>query len=347
MKSNILSTWRRSLGAAGALLVLGSVAGIATAQTPPYGKTWDCILSGGGQQGIAFLTFSNDFTFSGYELLVGKQGSGSQSSGGGRGGDTGRNGDASTNAPSGSGTNLFGFGRVDGPWRYDTKGRVVGYFLQIVNQQTTISTNENITSVIGTTVVYQTNLDGSITSWETNVTVFTTNITYTTNSSGMTNGISFSAKVVPGKRLNLVSSTPNGKVTYKGVPQDSKPVPSPILGKWAGDKKQNGQDFLEFFTLLPTGIRSIYYTTNGEGPGFKFGGVSMVSVQNKMGFALSTFPAIGTNDVPLDPNGNILGGTLSATIGPVSYSKKGTKANTKGFEEPISPIKFQAQRQGP
>jgi hypothetical protein len=352
MKSNILSACRRTIAGLAAGLILGGLAGVATAQTPPYGTTWDCILSGSGQQGIAFLTFSNDFTFSGYELLVGKQGSTGKSTDGvadtrNAGGNTGRTSESDTNAPAGTGTNLFGFGRISGPWSYDTKGRVLGYFLQIVNQQTSVSTNYDITTVEGQTVVYQTNLDGSITSWVTNIFSYTTNTTYVTNTSGTTNGVSFSAKVVPGKRLNLVSSTPNGKITYKGVAQDSKPMPTPIAGRWNGDKKEGSQHVLEFFTLLPTAVRGIYYTTNGEGPGFKFGGVSMVSVQNKIGFALSTFSAIGTNDVPVDSSGNILGGNLSATMGSLAFPKKGTKANTKGFEEPITPVTFQAQRQGP
>ena len=346
MKSNLLSACRRALLGLAALATLGGMAGLATAQTPPYGTTWDCVLSGSGQQGIAFLTFSNDFTFTGYELLVGKQSSSSQSSSGTGNSDnpnyrpnsdiTGRNDYSSTNAPVGSGTNLFGFGQISGPWHYDNKGRVIGYFIQIIDQQTTITTNYEIVEVS-----YSTNTPP----FTTNVVFYRTNITYLTNTAGTTNGISFSAKVVSGKRLNLVSSTPNGKVTYKGVPQSKSP--GPIAGSWIGNKKQNKQDIAEFFTLLPTAVRNIYYTTNGEGPGIKFGGVSMVSVQNKMGFAFSTFQNLGTNDVPVDANGNITGGNLSATIGGLTFPKKGTRANTKGFEQPISPVTFQAQRQGP
>jgi len=350
MKSNILNACLRNVRSAVAiagLMVLGGFTGVAQVQHPPYGTTWDCLISGSGQQGIAFLTFSNDFTFSGFELLVGKQTT--ASSGGGRnsGGDVGRNTSTDTNAPTGTGTNLFGFGSVNGPWRYDNKGRVIGYFLQVVNQQTAITTNQNITTVNGTTTVYQTNADGSITSWITNVFSYTTNTTYFTNTSGTTNGISFTAKVVPGKHLNMVSSTPNGKVSYNGMPQNQKPIPAPIGGSWYGAKKENNQTFVEFFNLLPTVVQNIYVTTNGQGPGFKFGGVAMVSVQKKMGFALATFEGFGTNDVPIDAEGNVSGGVLSATLGGVSYPQKGAKANTKGFEQPITPINFQAQRQGP
>ena len=35
---------------------------------------------------------------------------------------------------------------------YDDKGRVVGYFLEVIDQQTTITTNENVTTVNGQTL---------------------------------------------------------------------------------------------------------------------------------------------------------------------------------------------------
>jgi hypothetical protein len=343
MKLNVLHARRPSLRGAvavGALLVLGGFTAGAQAQYPPYGTTWDCLLSGSGQQGIAFLTFSNDFTFTGYQLLVGKQ-SAARSSGSERnaGGDTGRGTSANTNAPIGGGTNLFGFGPVSGPWRYDVKGQVVGYFLELINQQTSITTNLEIKEVFHTnyTPVYE------------EIRIVQTNTIYLTNTTATTNGVSFQAKVVPGKRLTLASSTPYGKVTYKGVPQNSKSIPAPISGSWYGAKKENKQDFVEFFSLLPTSLQNpylagapnIFFTTNGNGPGFSFGGVSMVSVQKKIGFALETFQGVVTNIA------TATGGTLSATLGSINYPAKGAKANTKGFEDPIVPISFQAQRQGP
>ena len=54
---------------------------------------------------------------------------------------------------------------------------------------------------------------------------------------------------MPGKRLTLTSSTPNGKVTYKGVPQNKSHSGS-ISGSWQGTKKENKQDFLEFFAVV-------------------------------------------------------------------------------------------------
>jgi hypothetical protein len=335
----------RSAVAIAALLVSSGLA--VAAQQSPVGTTWDCLLSGSGQQGIAFLTFSNDFTFTGYQLLVGKQSAASSIGDDGRniGGGVGRGISLDGSAPSGGGSSstVFGFGSVSGPWDYDVKGRVVGYFVELLNQETTITTNQTVTIE----VTWYTNYDYTTTP-PTPLPVRTettsTNVTYVTNSIATTNAVSFSAKVVPGKRLTLASSTPFGKVTYKGIPQ--KPISTPISGTWQGIKKENNQDILEFFNLLPSVVQNVYVTTNGNGPDVKFGGVSMVSVQKKMGFAFQSFTGLGTNSIPIDVEGSIVGGTPSATFGPVSYPKQGAKANTKGFEEPATPIKFQAQRQG-
>ncbi len=340
MKATLLTSSRGRLTGAvviTTLLLLSGFTGIAQVQNPPYGTTWDCLLSGSGQQGIAFLTFSNDFTFSGYQLLVGKQSvSSASTSDRNPGGDVGRAADVSTNSVGG-GTNLFGFGPVSGPWRYDVKGRVVGYFTEILNQQTTITTNYE------TTVLVTTNYDTTTTPPTPIGYTFTTNYntTFTTNTTATTNAVSFTAKVVPGKRLNLVSSTPYGKVTYNGVPQDQKPIPAPISGSWYGAKKKDRQTFVEFFTLLPTDVKNIYTTTNGQGPGISFYGYSMVSVRKKMAFAFLTFQGVVTNFTGL------ANGDLSATLGGIGYPKQGAKATTKGFEQPITPINFQAQWQGP
>jgi hypothetical protein len=344
MKANLLTSCSSRFAGAVAfitVLLLSGFTGIAQVQNPPYGTTWDCLLSGSGQQGIAFLTFSNDFTFSGYQLLVGKQSATSANTGGRNpGGDAERYAEVNTNSVGG-GTNLFGFGPVSGPWRFDEKGRLIGYFTEILNQQTTITTNFTFTQVTTNTYFNITNTDGSISTVTNQTTLINTNTTYMTNTIVTSNAVSFTAKVVPGKRLNLVSSTPFGKVTYKGVPQNKKPIPAPISGSWYGAKKKDRQTIVEFFDLLPTDVNNIYTTTNGQGPGISFYGYSMVSVQKKMGFAFLTFQGVVTNFT------GAAGGDLSAALGGVGYPKKGAKATSKGFEQPITPINFQAQRQGP
>jgi hypothetical protein len=78
MKSNLLNACRRiacSASLAAAVLALG---GITHAKAQPFASpvgTWDCLVSGSGQQGIAFLTFQNNGTnrtFSGYALTTQK-----------------------------------------------------------------------------------------------------------------------------------------------------------------------------------------------------------------------------------------------------------------------------------
>src|SRR6266700_1738283 len=88
--------WRN----ASALLLSGMILSAQAAPKSPAG-TWDCSLSGGGQQGIAFLTFSDDGTFSGYRLLVGSQKTLSEIEvGRNTGGDSTRNGFSSVTPTS-------------------------------------------------------------------------------------------------------------------------------------------------------------------------------------------------------------------------------------------------------
>ena len=110
-----------------AALGLGLFATASYGQISPVGTTWDCLLSGGGQRGIMFITFENDGTFHGHEMMVPRLPSTSTSSPGssddGRnsGGETGRGpgadrtgtgitstSDGSTNSSGSSFTNLFG-----------------------------------------------------------------------------------------------------------------------------------------------------------------------------------------------------------------------------------------------
>ena len=95
---------------AAALLLFGTLAASSQAATLNFPNgTWDCLLSGGGQQGIAFITFSNDFTLNGLEILVPKPPSGGGSSdgrnpGGGAGrGGSGRSGGTTGARPGGTG----------------------------------------------------------------------------------------------------------------------------------------------------------------------------------------------------------------------------------------------------
>src|SRR5215469_11085022 len=70
-----MNSYRR-IARAGAVLLGSALAGLCSAQTlqtSPAGTTWDCLISGGHQRGIAVLNFTNDGsgfggTFGGYKL---------------------------------------------------------------------------------------------------------------------------------------------------------------------------------------------------------------------------------------------------------------------------------------
>jgi hypothetical protein len=183
------------LALAAALLLVGGLSGYGQAD-PSAGSayTWDCLTSGANQPGIAYITFSNNYTFKGYTLIAGMP---PQPNDGGRnaGGDPGR-GDA-VSSSSTTGTNagfVFGFTPINGPWHYDTKGRVIGFFTEILNA-TGFVTNWAETCVLAEYVVTNYASDGTIAYTETNSFGFCyTNMPYsndftwtTTNVTGSTN----------------------------------------------------------------------------------------------------------------------------------------------------------------
>jgi hypothetical protein len=262
---------------------------------PPTGTVWDCVLSGSGQKGIAFITFASDQSFSGYQILSSSPKGTPGIDDRGLGVDIGRGIelDGSTN-----GTTLFGFDQVQGPWAYDAKGKVIGNWTMVSG-----SGND------------------------------------TTNS--VTNSVSFVATVVPGKRLTLVASTSNGKVTYKGVPY--RQIMPSLSGSWYSTKQANGQSFTEFYTFASmadsnpfedgypdlAGYPGIYYTFDGAGPGYEIVGFSMLSSQKKIAFTFQNYAGGGTD------------GVLNASFGSFSISSKGAlKASTVGVESPDTKIRY-------
>jgi hypothetical protein len=96
---------------------------------PSPAGDWDCIVSGGGQQGIAFITFKGDGTFTGYQVLTSKVNSEVDYDGRNPGGGEGRY----PTVPVDRGdTNLFGFGDLSGPWGFDASGKVIGSFTEVL-----------------------------------------------------------------------------------------------------------------------------------------------------------------------------------------------------------------------
>src|SRR4051794_14448657 len=140
MQTNI--TAKRGLGrrvagtaATAALLLAGSLSGWG--QASPTGVTWDCVMSG-GRKGLAQVTFfdggtNGPSTFEALEILVPKNSSSSDDSIDAQrndGQDATRHGFPPAPPSSRVFTNLFGGFMVGGPWGFDTKGQVVGYFVE-------------------------------------------------------------------------------------------------------------------------------------------------------------------------------------------------------------------------
>jgi len=246
------------------LATLASHSWAAPLSPSPVGN-WDCISSGGGQNGITFLKFTTNtadvpgtYTLSGEELFASTYKSPApflvgRGSSGGRGG-------VETNTVASGTTNNFivhGFFPVDGVWGYDVKGNIIGY-LYFVGY------------VVGT-------------------------------GEPKTNAVSFNGKVsgkAPNQRLSLVSSTSFGKVTYTGMTMIPVTNASGYFnGPWYGIKKQNNQFFQEFFTLSnddPDFPNT--YTISGGGPAYTSAGTCMISRQNKIAFDVSETTS-GTNSL--------------------------------------------------
>ncbi|MGN6555030.1 MAG: hypothetical protein ACTHLW_15085 [Verrucomicrobiota bacterium] len=274
--SGLMAGLRRPLLAAA---LLGSILTSNAQFNSPEGS-WDFVISGGGQQGIAFITFSSDYTFSGHEILVTKANNTSTNVTG-RGSVNTERDPASESAGS---TNLFGYSPISGQWFYDAKGHTIGNFAIAVAQSST---------------------------------------------SNALSGISFTGKVVPGKRFTLLASSPEGKLTYKGVPQ--QPLSS-LSGYWNGYKTQSAQSFIEFFSLSPYGDVVNMYSMDGVGPGYTYASaICMASVQKKIGFAMLQIPDDSTN------------GLLRASFGSFVNKPGKVRGKTKGIIEPGTGLKFDTE----
>jgi hypothetical protein len=338
--SNPAGNFRLMTALMSAILFLGYGASVCQAQFHSPVGTWDCLSSGGGQPGIAYLTFHEDGTFDGYVLVAGKPKS-TSTDGRNPGGDAGRGSQSGTNVSN----ILFGSTSVDGPWSFDSKGRVIGFFIELVNVQsfvtnyglTCIETNIDVFSdgmfttnlfVCFSTPTFQVNLSwAEPSSFSTTVTLANDNFTVEAGSAELTNAVSFVGKVVPNRRLTLVASTSFGKVNFKGVPfAELEDFDGSF---WYGTKKVNKQSFLEFFTLSGSDFPNIYFM-DGAGPGYFYeNGRCVISRQKRIGFAVRE-----------DTGG------LRSTFGPFKSSFKGTTAKTKGVQDPLETIRFDATLQG-
>lgn len=319
----------------GTALLLGALVATApNAGAQPYPRYsplltnyWDCVISGGIQKGLAFLTFyeepmdngSVQRTFSGYQILSATPKASSSSSIDLRSplGDIGRNTGGTLPAPPK--TNLFGFTPVSGTWGYDYMWRIIGSY--------------SLPVMYGTNVVYH--------------------------------PVSFIGKSSQGRSLTLVASTPIGRLTYSGRPYKASAAVDLSAGTWYATRKVNGQSFVEFFPsdynypdaeayaglgnypgIFYTGsyTNTIMVDTNefpvvtglGTGPTYTTMGWTMLSSQKKIAFA---FRAIPTR---YDPSATNLVFTSSASYGAFAKYRAQFKSAASGIQEPSDRMSFTA-----
>ena len=172
-----------------------------------------------------------------------------------------------------------------------------------------------------------------------------TNGNFTVGSVGSTNGISFVGKVVPGKRITLVGSSPFGKFTITGVPLNPISTALPVDGFfWTGTKVENGFRTVEEFGLFPMSTDNGFPTTipnaylvSGQGPSYTYGGGSgigselcLISAKKKIAFSIAEIPV----------------GTVAGSFIPVNF--RGTCGPFINANAPLAPkVRVAARRMRP
>ena len=306
------------LGAAAGAVLLSCGAPLharAAAFDSPVGD-WDVVMNA-RHQGLAVITFADDGTFSMSSILVPKPPTPPSSGVTDRGlADDSRNDSGNTNViilpPH---TNLFGaffipqpdtvnpdgsvnhVGVDSGHWGFDAKGRLVGFYTDVSGYDVCVTNlvlvNNPITGGVDTNIVIECNR--------------------------LTNAISFVGTVSPGKRLTMVSSTPDGKSVYTGVPITTVNLPD-LSGNWTGVKTDDHLIYNEFFTLLRNSPDANTYTVDGGGPGYFYGGTALLSKSGKFAFTLSINPGTDPTKVHI----RAVTGTLN---------KSNLSFRTMGFDE--------------
>lgn len=141
--------------------------------------------------------------------------------------------------------------------------------------------------------------------------------------------VSFVGKATYGKvaRLTLVATTPEGKLSYRGVL--SPPATAPELaGNWYAYATANGESVLEMFTLSDSGTPGLFDLV-GSGPNYSTSGECVISSQRRIGFA-SLLDSGGSTNI------------LRATVGSYSDTARAITTKTSGAQDPGVQARFQA-----
>jgi hypothetical protein len=319
------------LGAAAAAVLLSCGAPVqsrAAAFDSPVGQPWDVYMSG-RHLGLAVITFNSDFTFSVSSILVPKPQVFIQSSSstGDRGGSDSRTGDTNVVVGLPSHTNIFGFGTIPNPdnppgtavepgqWGFDGQGRLVGYFTDVSGYSICVTNEVLLNTGIGVI---------------TNIVI---------ECSRVTNAINFVGTVVPGKRLTLLATTPDGKSVFTGVPVTTVNMPD-ISGNYSGNNLQDNLPHTEFFTLTRNDPAGNVYAIVGQGPGYIYGGTAILSKSGRFAFAVDINPPIDPQTEKLRVRSVI--GTLNKQK--VSFHTGGLDLLAGDVDTPSARVKFTGVR---
>ena len=333
MKTRFLSTHRladplrRTLAVGACLILLLSALATSQAQTSSLvGTNWDCVISG-KRNGVAYLSFSNSGTLAGYEILVPQAPASTHTV---LLSDPLFIGDLGVRPPSTNNTtNIFGYFPVNGSWGLDSKGHIIGFYLEVVEGSTCttnpipLSTNEYVwpTPVSETNVFTETICITTPIGTNTLAGTFTNqSICYSNEvdcAGAFTNTVNFSGKAVTGKRLSLTGKTPIGSVAIRGVPAVNL---TNLSGAWYGLKKQNQTTLYEFFSLTNLLVWPNTYSVRGSGAGYTYSGIAGLSSQKKIALALGVFNIDGSYQ------------STRAVFG--SFNPKKLTANTSGVDAP-------------
>lgn len=265
----------------------------------PTGNDWDFVVKGGGQDGIMFLHFTKDLdpnnnlpTFEGIFVYAGNRHPATPT-------DRNTGGTGRTGSSPNTFTNLFGGGIIQG-----TAGRVAN------NGGSNDWFAPDSTGLRGDWFY---NAKGQI------VASYFTVIFLGVTTNGITNNVSFTANLVPSKRMTLSASSSFGNFSAIGVPLVATTAPVDTFTWTANRNLGSGFSVIENFSLSPTSIPNAFSLT-GSGPSYTYdpGSFCLISSQKRIGFAIAEDTA---DPLPI----------TTGTAGPFRASTKAISANTSGF----------------
>lgn len=239
------------------LLLLGATYSVTCVAGPfdsPVGTVWDCVVHGQhAERGVAFLNFSTNtdqygnYTFEVAQIHTPIRFPKGTDGGRNLGGGIGRSYDTNSVAT----TNLYGYFDTTGSWSYDTKGRVVGYYTELVLT------------------------DSSGTNYITNQVSFVAKVTPNKRLTALAyNSLG---------RRNVYRGVPQQPVTGLLSASD-------LSGQWQATETIGESSTIELFNMSGGGPFPNSYTITGGGPGYDLTGRCLVSSQKKIAFALYEHP---------------------------------------------------------